>query len=791
MAEFQPRALHLHTLDSLIADLISGRTVLVGKDEEYRLPDDAARSVLRWYRELGPQKWSANVNPNDGERLVDAALKAPPELPALPARSANANTKRLTLKRLEAHRFAGLHKFGTPSVAPDNYRHDFSAPLTLFEGRNGSGKTSLANAIIWALTGELLRPQRPPEKAEQDFPCWVDPIDDGSPSTHQLTPITPMPDVAEFRPTGQWVPADTWVELTFEDESGNTLPPIRRTHTRTPRGKPTEDCDLSSLGIDPIATRIGTLMPGLLGLIKVGSVSELGRAVSELTGLSALLDLADHARRVRQKIDKEFVKTKTGERDRIDLAYNTAKSDLEKELEAKPSLKPTVEIPLPSDDATIESTLDTIKQHFEDLKSTAFGSAKEILGTRFDPTDGQSKTNLEKNIGPALGELTQLARLTSLARLHGLRTLTTAQLTSAEGKIVDLKREAEALAALARNPDTAARTRLYARIAAWMVDHPDPNRDPDVCVACGGSLIDVVDPVTGKAIKAHIEEAREDANLLSQSIKQWTQAALNELTAGLPEALQKEIKTDFPSHPCDLLRAALVDELFEHPSFSGVLSPLKKETAKAFDVAVANRAALADVTPINLALECTELKLALMRLDRALRFARWRQANDALARTIVETVIGRRPKDDEAAEKETLTGKLLDLEATVKSAKPLTDALELCGRLSGQINQRRTVEKRLKAYSTASGALENLIKLGDLADLQVEELREKLSTTAASWRKKIYVGAFPTTAHELVGATLGRDGELDLRMRSGGGDCQESCVRGRLAITLERTFRRT
>src|SRR5258706_2303303 len=130
---------------------------------------------------------------------------------------------------------------------------------------------------------------------------------------------------------------------------------IRRSLSRSPQGKLKETPpDLSVLGIDPIAVRIGTIMPGLLSLIKVGSESELGRAVSQLTGLSALVDLAEHVRRVKAKIDKEFVKAKTGERDRADRDYYTAKDDLEKILLANPSLKPAQVISQPSDDKGIE-----------------------------------------------------------------------------------------------------------------------------------------------------------------------------------------------------------------------------------------------------------------------------------------------------------------------------------------------------------------------------------------------------------------------------------------------------
>jgi hypothetical protein len=87
--------------------------------------------------------------------------------------------------------------------------------------------------------------------------------------------------------------------------------------------------DLSMLGVDPIAVRVGTIMPGLLPLIRLGSQSELGRAVAQLTGLSAVVDLAEHTRRVKTKIDKEFLKAKTLERDGADDRYLTAKKDLE------------------------------------------------------------------------------------------------------------------------------------------------------------------------------------------------------------------------------------------------------------------------------------------------------------------------------------------------------------------------------------------------------------------------------------------------------------------------------
>ncbi len=770
MPESESRSLHLHTLDSLIADLVSDRPVETAAGRKpFVLPDKRTRSALEWYRKKGTAAWTTNVSAVNCEDLVDAILLVPPELAALPARPPNAKKRRLKLKRLEAHRFAGLHKFGTPDAAPANYVHEFTSPLTLFEGRNGSGKTSLLNAIIWALTGEMLRPQREPESAE-DFDCQVSAVTGGDErTTHKLSPLTPMPNVEQYRPDQPWVPADTWVELTFIDETGAELPVIRRSQSRSPQGKLKETPpDLTVLGIDPIAMRIGTIMPGLLPLIKVGSESELGRSVSQLTGLSALVDLAEHVRRAKAKIDKEFVKAKTGERARADSDYSTAKGDLENVLLAHPSLKPAQAAPQPSDDKEIEKTLDTITKHFETAKAAAFDSARHILGEHFDPANPALLSDLEKNVGRALERISQPQSLTSAAQLSALHQLTPEQLNAAEAKVQAILTEAKALDALAQKPSEAARTRLYARVATWIADHPDPQRKDDACVVCGGTLDHAVDPVTSRPVKMHLHEAAADSALLSQTLSRWAENAQGDLMRSLPEALRAETAVDLPAHPCDLLRAAIIDELFAFDPFRGVLAELRTQAASAFDEAIKDRAALAEPVEITLPKGCDALGKALKRLDCAIRFARWRQGNDTLAREILVRVLGGMPKGGEPSETITLTGKLLDLQATVKAAQPISDALVQCGRLKQHLKARRAAERRLSEYATASAALANLAGLGQLADEQVDQLRKTLRKDAGDWRSRIYLGAFPDTAHELIDTGMGRKGELNLVVQAGG-----------------------
>ena len=770
MAEFEARSLHLHTLESLLSDLVSGRAIVVGDDELYALPDDPTRSALDWYRKRGDANWGAAVSATHAENLVDAIQGEPVELEALPARPPNANARRLTLKKLEAHRFAGLHKFGTPSNPPDNYIHEFSPGFTLFEGRNGSGKTSLANAIIWVLTGELLRAQREPELGKVEFECKVGPTESGAEATtHRITPVTPLPDAQSHRPDRDFVHADTWVELTVVDETGTELPPIRRTQSRSAQGRLNEvPPDLSLLGLDPIAVRIGTVMPGLLSVIRVGGESELGRAVGELTGLASLIDLADHARRAKQKIDKDFVKAKTAELEGFDLNYETARLDLTKVLEDQPDLALPQAIPPPSNDKSIEEANADAASHFETAKAKAFEAARAILGEQFDPNDRKLQAELEQNISVALSELERLNSLPSFARLRGLGALTAEELKAAQDALEHIVRDAKVLAELDADPSSAARARLYARVASWLADHPDPNRNDDLCVVCGHFLGEAIDPVTGNPVGQHLHDAQSNATLLAQTLARWAKAAHAELIKSLPPALQSELSQGLPDHPCDLVRTAVLDELFEARAFKGVLGALSSEIVASLEKAVEGRTELAAAREFSLPAHCEDLSNALQKLDVALRFAKWRQESGSFVRDLAQSVLGKRPKEGEPSETDTLTGKLLQLDAIVRQATPITNALEFCARLKRHLESRRTCEKRLAEYAVASDAIGNLLELGTLADKQIDQLRNKLSEKAAAWRERIYLGAFPSTAHRLVGTAMGRKGEIDLFVESDG-----------------------
>lgn len=262
------RALHLLTTDLLLSELICGRPIMTDEGHRLELGSAAARGVLSWYRGAR-SKWAGNVMTPDCEAIIASIGATPGSGPSV-AVPPSRERRVLGLAKIVAHRFAGLHAYGSIDEPGSDFVFEPKSPITVFEGWNGSGKTSLMNSVIWCLTGRLLRPQRSPENGDAEFECEIDRGVAEDASQHRISAVTPLPSLQHWTPlaSAKVVPADTWVELTFELEDGTRLPPIRRTQSRKANGKLEEvGPNAADLGLDPIAFTLGTTMPGLLPYI--------------------------------------------------------------------------------------------------------------------------------------------------------------------------------------------------------------------------------------------------------------------------------------------------------------------------------------------------------------------------------------------------------------------------------------------------------------------------------------------------------------------------------------------
>ena len=756
-----PRDIHLLDIDGLLADLVGGRAVALGDGEELEMTSDDARSILDWYRR-NRGKWQANLSAGDTEAIIDMIGTPPPTVEAPTEAGFTRALRTLRLVKVEAHRFAGLHAYGRPSEPPASFVFEPIKPVTLLEGVNGSGKTSIANAVVWCLTGHLIRSQRPPEEGPLDFACEIL-RDDGATTTHPMSAITPLPPKsAELPPDGQPIPADSWVELTFLDSSGTPLPPLRRSQIRTTRGKISETPpDLGATGIDPIAWRIATIMPALLPFLPVGSTSQLGEAVARLTGLADLVDLARHAEKMAGRVAKTA--TPELEKQRVQVAgrYQQAADDLAAILIETPSI--AYEGDLPTVDAeAAQKRIAEIAKHFGERKAKALSEAQEVLGTGFDAENKQARDDLEASIRPAIEGLKVIGELPSIIRLYALK-LDAAETAKVFELLAQVEAEAATLSNLAADPDRARRAQLYAKVSAWMHDHA--HVEDGTCPVCVGQLHGACDPVTGVPITDHLVEAARDREVIARTIAEWSAHWCGRLLQELPPMISGEVRHDLPTSPAALLRAGLADDLFATDPFRGTLATLRTDAVSLIDARLAVLPKFQEPAgrslPAALQEGSAQLQQMIDRIVRALAFAEWREQNGLALTAFVHTV--QRGDDGDADTDRAIGRRLTSLLRIVEGVAPLNSASEQVRRMEAARKDHDAQKDRISACARAGTALTLLIPLGGLAQTQVDTLRRKLHNRSEHWRRAIYRNA-TTFAPDLIGTDMNARGVLDLKV---------------------------
>jgi len=802
--------LEIHTLDTLCAELVSGRGVVIDNDNVVQLQTEASRAIFDWYRR-NRGKWTGRNMKVDVESIADQIDKTPPELDPVQTPATSGGPRILYLKSMRAHRFAGIHRYGSPDKPPEDFEFDIEAPLSIIEGNNGAGKTSLLSAISWCLTGHIYRSHRPPEPAEHPIEIWTSESEGTTEDTEYtvalptVSTITPLPPAGVLRELNVLPPPlDTWVELTFVDDDDNKVGPIRRSLHRATRGGAftVSPPDLSCLAVPPIALEIGTRMTGSLPYIRLGDKSPLGTAVAELTGLRPLKDLVRDAKKSQQKLRRELPNDRNKEIAKLDGEFLAERRQLDELLTKHAELAPPLSPPQPSF-TECEEDLRTLKAHFEAEQANALANAQEILGATFNADNDDMRNDLLNNSKPAIAavSLDAIGKLSNAKRLHSLGQLSEEDLDAADWLVEKIQKQAEELALLLRNPARAARLQLYAKVAGWLKEQGEELGSAAKCPVCATDLRGKKDSVTKRAILEHLQEyVDSECHHLEYTIEKWAESAHNSLSGALPDTLSGELRKDLPDTPGDLIKSALVDELFESACFSNALKPLKLTTRKLCEAHLPALPTFEEppecVFPSDIESVTKALALSVNRLRRAIAFSRWRKANRDACQKAFRAIVGREvaatePADAEELELEEcpLVPRLAALDRLVTDSEPLTFALERVKKMATQVTERREKEKRIATYSEAATAIEELLSLDALVDRQVETLMRTLATDTTRWKDSLYRPACtdaPRISHPDVqeGGKLVIDAESEGTRTAAQHICNSSDLRATLLAFL-------
>ncbi|MDP8256531.1 MAG: AAA family ATPase [Candidatus Alcyoniella australis] len=749
-----PTSITRHSIESLLDELVSGRAITDEYGQDFQLNSPAARAVLDWYR-THPQNWSGNINSDIAKDLADSIDLQPPTLPPLPEAPSRTKGPIFRLLSVKAHRFAGIHRYGKPNEPPKDFEFEFdpNRQVLLIEGSNGSGKTSILSAICWALTGKVFRSQREPESVD-DKRMLVS-LENSVTSTSddaikcEVRPITPMPSAEVLQEKSQEpICLDTSVELTFGRQNGKKIV-VRRAYKQNSAGRvQVVTSGIEDLGIDQMSLNIGTAMPGLIPYIHLGKSCDLGESVAELTGLSPLLDLTDHARRARVRFTGKLSNEADSRIADKDRAFSDQRSRLEKRTQDNPAISPGLEIPMPGDEETTMARLVALKSRFQELEMVAYHAAQDILTDSFDPANAESRRRLADEVGPAIGSL-DVQHLASMRRLLDLSTLTEDDLSSAKSILDELVRDANRLVELSVRVEEAERLRLYAKLAAWMEDIPEERRRTDKCPVCGTALMDKIDSITGRDITDHLCRSLDGTEKFPEtSPKRWEQAAINKLRSELPNLLVQEINRDLPGQPADLIRTGIVDELFQGPVFGGILASLRAPTEQFLTTSLSGLPRYNDpprsVLHEPIATPFSELSDLIDRIRKAVAFAQWGMANTLAVSDVWNKTIGHFVLSD-GPDAETspgfLLGQLQKLNEMVKHAEPLKECIRDVDELRRTWEDRKSIVQLKERYRRAAIAVEELTGLRELVEGTIQSLLSTLDEQTRIWKKALFLPA--------------------------------------------------
>ena len=189
-------------LEDLVAALLHGQPIAMPEGgPPFVLENDNARRILAYYarrRDLWPR--AKQVQARETEEVLNALEEDHPVKKATET-AGSADNRFWTLRRIEAHRFGGLHGHcGLNGEDPEDFVVEVDRDVTLISGFNGAGKTALQNVIIWCLTGRALRSQHMPDEVHEPMEVYrasPDEEDGASESALAPPPVVPVPSATD------------------------------------------------------------------------------------------------------------------------------------------------------------------------------------------------------------------------------------------------------------------------------------------------------------------------------------------------------------------------------------------------------------------------------------------------------------------------------------------------------------------------------------------------------------------------------------------------------------------
>lgn len=642
----------------------------------------------------------------------------PSDLP--PASISNGSWR---LIRIETSGFGGLNQVGGP-----NFALKLDGENLCLEGQNGSGKTSIVSAVIWAMTGYRCRDQDGIIHDDgQRLPVYNDSgvrIGDWPPVVSYPSTVHPLSGTAE-----------TWVRLTFQDQNGNSALAFRRLTAR-PTEVPEFEVNIDAALLSaPQLVETGLLMPARLARIGFGDKSQtIYDAVKLLTGLDQFADIGDGAANFTHK-SKRFLKYAA------DSGIRPIETKMEFLLKRANEEARKAEFEL----EIVHNRED--KEYAKELRDVA-GSASKQAGIHIgvlasdvdkglDTGNPAHRDTIKKSVVEARGILQQNTRgiqafeaWASLkiayddAKFQSLPSLlaqTSEKLTEA---IKWDKRQSE---------DTKLRLKALASQFFLSPDHAHEDAD---CPLCESKL-------SGDDQQRLADELKELKSVAADAEKVLTDVCAvleQDIRASIPESLGSHFALLKSMQPRDSFRVAATERFVEEPPFSSVLIGIAdftkttvKELSRELPFFAPAESAVSEDVP-----GATKHLFSYIRdVERVVLLVEWWNAN---RQSFVDgwTTLKGVADDDENFPHDSLEGKLALLEAAVEKAIPLDEQAKALREAATEAEKWLKIHEHQIVREAIAQALEPLKDLRALVAVQTASSISALSGRMKSVLERIH-----------------------------------------------------
>lgn len=642
------------------------------------------------------------------------------------------------LDKIEAFNFGGLTLFGGP---PFELR--VSGQNWCLNGQNGSGKTSLASAVLWALTGKRIREHEGP----------IDEYGERSAVTNEIgVKIGDWPSLASYPTTAADLSksVEVWVRLSFVNQTGEGATALRRMVCPS-NGDPIQEATIDPrLLTSPELLETGLLMPARLTRIGFGNKSgSLYDAVKMLTGLDQLSDIADGCGQLTHR-GRRFLKY--GRDQGIELIEEKFAEELKKAEQIANELT----IPLPENRKLGANNLAADLNDAASNNSAKAGSYLETLKSEITPkintTDSDGRTAIRRAVGVVRAVVQQGTNgIPVFEALAALKEAQENEKFAALPQSMEKARVRLTQALLWHGKQSADQKFRLKALAAQFFIPPHEHTSIAQCPLCSAELTTEEQQV----LATELSELKESAAEAERRLEDVCFSLERDLEAQLPSELRSHLNLLATMQPRTAFVATIRQRFCEESPFQDVLIGLASEMTTKTQQAESKLPVFSfpdfeDETELPEA--AVNLRRYLHKLDRISALVKWWSENRSYFRNAWSDVIGRKQPDD-SYPTDSVEGKLFLLEEALAKAEPfdaLSRSLTSAAKAAESWNAIRDEQKQREAIAANLEPLKNLRilvatetarSIANLSDrikaiLERIHLRERLNFEHTSLDKK-------------------------------------------------------